>query len=94
MVKLDARTSRPFLREGFRQADLIGWAQAHRAELLTAFLTAARAWFVAGQPAGDHRLGGFEEWARIVGGVLAYGGVDGFLAAHDEMWDEADDDGP
>jgi hypothetical protein len=37
-------------------------------------------------------MGSFEEWANIIGSVLAYAGVDGFLANLDETRAVQDDD--
>ena len=48
-VRLDAQTSRPFLRTGFKIDDLKAWTVEHRGELLGALLTLARAWYVAGR---------------------------------------------
>jgi hypothetical protein len=90
-VRLDAGTSKPFLRSGFRHPDLKGWVREHRGDLLAALLTIARAWFVAGKPEGlVETLGGFESWADIVGGVLALAGIPGFLQNLDRLYEESD----
>ncbi|MDA0352474.1 MAG: hypothetical protein DWG79_01385 [Chloroflexi bacterium] len=94
MITLDARVARPFLREGFRHDDLIGWAGEHRREVLEAVLTMCRAWYCAGSPDAGHRLGSFEDWARVVGGIVTFARVEGFLEGLEEMWEDADEDGP
>jgi len=54
-------------------------------------------WLAAGQPppGGDvPQLGGFEEWRRVVGGVLRIAEVPGFLANLSDLWDQLDEDSP
>ena len=96
-IRLDAKTARPWQREGFRHADIIGHAEANRGALVAALLTLARAWYAAGAPSPDNalpKLGGFEEWRHIVGGILQYAGVTGFLSNLEELYAQSDDDAP
>lgn len=89
-TRLDAHVDRPWLRTGFRHPDLRGWAQQNRGELVWAALTLVRCWFVAGKPAAGRRLGMFESWSDVMGGIMAVAGIDGFLANLHEFYDEAD----
>ena len=96
-IRLDAKTARPWQREGFRHADIIGHAEAKRGALVAALLTLARAWYEAGAPSPDSalpKLGGFEEWRHTVGGILQYAGVTGFLSNLEELYAQSDDDAP
>lgn len=77
-IRLDAHLDRPQDRGGFRHS-LPGWAFQHRAELIWAALTLCQAWIAAGQPKGEPRKGGFEEWSAILGGILQCIEVSGFL---------------
>ena len=90
-IRLDAQCSEPWRNRQFRHPDLRGWVQSNRGRLLGAVLTLARAWFVAGcpQPATTI-LGSFEEWCRIVGGILEFAGVSGFLGNLDELYRQSD----
>jgi DNA polymerase-1 len=64
----------------FRIPNIRRWTVEHRVEIITAMLTLIRAWFSAGQPiAKETSFGSFEEWERIVGGVLAHAGFEDFL---------------
>lgn len=91
-IKLDAKTARPWQRHGFRHADLIGWVAAHRGQLLASLLTLGRGWYAAEQPRADvPTLGGFDEWARTIGGVLAHAEVPGFLHNLDD-YEQADEE--
>lgn len=93
-IRIDARTAEPWERKGFTIPNVRGYALKHRGELLADLLTMARAWYAAGQPEapGLPNLGSFEEWRRIVGGILAFAGVRGFLANLRELYEEADPD--
>src|SRR5262249_2375627 len=96
-VRLDSGVERPWTREEFRHPDLLGWTRQHRGQLLAALLTMARAWFAAGQPAPEEKppkLGGFEEWVRILGGILAFSGLGSFLSNQEDIYNCVDDEGP
>ena len=68
---------------------------------MAALLTVAVSWLVAGKPAASSPIpviGGFEGWARIIGGVLEHAGVLdprtgrlAFLDNVDEMYEQADE---
>ena len=90
-IRLDAQCSEPWHDRQFRHRDLRGWVQANRGRLLAAVLTLARAWFVAGCPEPSTTiLGSFEEWCRIIGGILEFAGISGFLANLDELYRQSD----
>ena len=93
-IRLDARTSRPWRRAGFRHPDLLSWAEAERGRLLAALLTLARSWCAAGRPlaADTVTLGGFQAWADVLGGILAHAGVPGFLCNLETLYETADEE--
>ena len=94
-IRLDAEESRPWQRRDFKHPELLKWVRQNRSRLVIALLTMARAWYAEGQPQADTSiLGGFEDWSRIVGGILSHAGINGFLGNLDQMYDEADDEGP
>ena len=90
-IRIDARIERPGQRTGPsvgpRQGQpwrhpLPSWAEDHRADLVRAALSIVGAWVTAGMPrATDRTLGGFEEWAAVMGGILSTAGVPGFLGS-------------
>jgi hypothetical protein len=92
-IRLDAKQSRPWQRNGFKHPDLTAWAREERGELVAAVLTLARAWYAAGRPKpeGVPRLGSFEAWSETIGGILAFAGVEGFLGNLEELYDKADE---
>src|SRR5215212_5542207 len=92
-IRLDAKQARPWQRENFRHPDLLSWVAKKRGELVGALLTIPRAWFAAGKPKaeGIPHLGSFEAWTEIVGGMIAFAGVGGFLGNLKELYDKADE---
>lgn len=95
--RLNAKLARPWTRERFTHADLIGWAHSHRGQILAAAYGLARMWLSAGQPPPGNevpRIGGYEEWRRVVGGVLGLAEIPGFLANLIALWEQLDEDTP
>jgi hypothetical protein len=97
-VRMDARMARPWLRDkkGFKHPDLPGWVSNNRGIILAAILTIARSWVIAGMPEAPNlpNLGGYESYCRVIGGVLNYMKVGGFLTNLDAMYNEADTETP
>jgi hypothetical protein len=92
-VRLDAKTSRPWTRTNFVHQDLVAYVREQRGEIVGALLTLARAWFARGCPKpACPSLGNFEEWCRIVGGVLEVAGIEGFLGNLDHLYEQVDQD--
>jgi len=79
-IRMNAKTSEPWLRTDFEIPDLHGWVAKKRGKLIAALLIIARAWFVAGKPMAEVPVfGGFEKWSSMVGSILAHAGISGFL---------------
>ena len=91
-IRLDARQARPWARDDFRHPDLLDYIQRNRVHILTALCTIVRHWWADGQPlAPAHRaMGGYTSWVRVIGGILAHAGIDGFLGNLDEFHATAD----
>jgi len=51
-----------------------------------------RGWIAAGQPMHRKRLGSFERWSSVIGGILDVIGVPGFLGNLAEQYENADDE--
>jgi primase-polymerase (primpol)-like protein len=91
-IRMDATQARPWERTGFVRPDLAGWVLQHRGQLLSAILTLTRGWYAAGRPTAQvPAMGSFEEWTKMVGGILAFAGVEDFLTNLTELWDQADE---
>lgn len=74
-IVLTTDVERPELRE---LPNLTQQVKQDRSQILSAVLTIANEWFATGKPIADINYGSFEEWARIIGGILEIAGIDGF----------------
>jgi hypothetical protein len=92
-IRIDAQVEQPWARTTFRHANLRTWVIDHRGELVWAVLTLVQAWLAAGRPAGAASLGSYERWAEVIGGILAYHGIPGFLADRADFHDIVDVEG-
>jgi hypothetical protein len=93
--RLDAMMDQPWRREKFKHPKLLKWTREHRGDLTWSLLTLAQAWISAGSPHPPQAksLGMFEEWARVVGGILAHSRIDGFLGNLDQFYTDSDTEG-
>ena len=95
-VHIDSGLERPWLRppSTFKHPDLKRWILDNRGSIIASILTVARAWILAGKPYSKDTLvlGGFENYCRIIGGILNFVGIKGFLANAKSMHDELDMD--
>jgi putative DNA primase/helicase len=92
-IRLDPKADRPWTRTAFKHANLIEWAIENRGRLVWACLTMVNRWMAAGQPAGRLTLGTYEEWSRVMGGILDACGVPGFLSNLQLFYERADTEG-
>lgn len=80
----------PTLRD-FKHSNIISWIKENRGTLVSKIFTMYRAWVLAGRPADKvPQIGKFEKWCDVVGGVLQFAGVNGFLCNRDTIWNEMD----
>ena len=96
-IRLDAGVARPWQRDIiYKHPELREWALNNRGQILSAILTVARAWYVAGTPVPDDlpKMGGFENYSRVIGGVLSFMKMPGFLSNLTQMYDSMDVDTP
>jgi putative DNA primase/helicase len=89
-IRLDSNAERPWTRNGFKHASLGEWALENRGDLVTAALVVIRQWFTAGCPPGRPTIGGFESWARVIGGILDAAGIVGFMGNAEELYEQSD----
>jgi len=91
-IRIDPGLERPWEREPamFKHPKLLPWVHENRPRLIRAVLTLIRAWFVDDCPSGDESLGSYEEWARVIGGILRVAGVEGFLKNRTSFYERAD----
>jgi len=93
-IRLDPEVDEPWLRENFTHPHLLQWVNDHRAALVWAALTLIQAWLTAGRPEPTvNPLGSYERWCLVIGGILQYMGVSGFLNNRSEFSRMADFEG-
>lgn len=94
-VRLRDDTGAPEERTGFRHGDVLAHVQAHRGEILSRVCQLVASWVAAGQPvpADLPRLGSFEAWCRVVGGVLRHAGDTAWMANARQAREAVTDDG-
>ena len=80
-IRLDARAAAPHLRTGFRHDPLRGWIRRNRGDLIRSVLILIQHWLAQGSPRfTTRRLGSYESYGEVVGGVLEAAGIQDFLA--------------
>jgi hypothetical protein len=91
-IRMDAQMENPHLRTDFRNPGLREWVKENHALLVWAMLTLIRAWFAAGCPKGARKLGKYESYCEVIGGILDVAGVPGFLDFPEEQSRLEDDE--
>jgi hypothetical protein len=92
-LRIDPRVDRPWKSTVFKHPEITTWAKENRSALVGAIVTLIRAWMAAGKPLDRARLGSFERWSAVIGGILNIAGVSGFLANLDQLYEAADVEG-
>lgn len=97
-ARLDAQLAQPWLRQPseFKHPDLIKWVRQKRGDIIAAVLTVARSWVVAGKPKPNNlvSIGSYESFCEVLGGILDYIKVPGFLGNLQQMYSEMDVETP
>lgn len=88
-VRIDAGVPCPWERSGFRHDPLEDWVRDHRGRLLWALLILARWWYLRGAPRASVRMGSYESWAGVIGGILQEAEIPGFLGNRNEVYEAA-----
>jgi hypothetical protein len=89
-IRLDPGIERPENRTGFRHPNLKAFVLANRSKLVSACLSLIQAWVNEGMPEGKEKLGSFEAWCAVMGGILGVSGVSGFLSGRQRLYESAD----
>lgn len=89
-IRIDAKTDQPWKRDGFRHENIIDWSKENRPWLIWACLTMVCHWIAQGCPPGQQKMGSFEGYARVIGGILTTAGIPGFLGNYEESFRRSD----
>lgn len=89
-IRLDSGEERPWLRGGFRHDDIMEWAMGWEGPLVGAAISLVREWLDQKSQPGDARMGSFQYWADVMGGIAQCCGLTGFLG--NPIADDADNE--
>ena len=83
-IDIDSKEINPETRTGFRKQNVVRWAMDNRAEIINALTTMVYAWINEGKPKWKgSTTGNFDEWARVIGGILSVAGSTQFMAKNE-----------
>lgn len=91
-IRIDPKMERPRDRKGFKHDPIEEWTNDNRRSLVEAALTLVSAWVHAGQPYSGRKIGSFENWTRVIGGILQFCGIEGFLQNREKFYEHADEE--
>jgi putative DNA primase/helicase len=93
-IELDANAQRPWLdgEKFYKHEPLLPWIKAHRNEIVWAVLVIIQNWISKGCPEAKDlpALGSYEEYRRVIGGILQAAGVEGFLGNLKTFYESSD----
>lgn len=92
-IRIDAKTDQPWKRKEFKHPYVEEWAKENRGLLVRAILILITNWIAKGRPCGTARLGSFERWSSVIGGILEVNGIRGFLGNLEELYESSDKEG-
>ena len=90
IIRLDAKQERPEDRTGFTIPNIMQYTSRNLGKLRASALALVAQWLSAGRPEGHRRLGSFESWSRVVGGIVTSAGLDGWLEGRAQRLAQAD----
>ncbi len=92
MIDLDAKMANPADRTGWRHKDIIGWCRENRGGLVWACLTLIQHWIAEDMPDPQTApLATYENWTRVIGGVLESAGLLKFMDNRNTLKERASD---
>ena len=89
-IRLNPSEEQPWTRTGFKHDPIREWTKLNRPALVRAILIIIRSWIASGAPQETQKLGSFETWAGVIGGMVAHLGLPGFLDDAGEFYAAAD----
>lgn len=94
LIRMDSGHEKPWLRDHKEfKHQLPKWAFDNRSDLVWACLTIIKNWFAKGCPEPNVKaLGSFEDWSRVIGGILEAAGIQGFLNNLNELYERSNEE--
>jgi len=69
-ILIEPTSAHPEARTDFQHPDIRAYVRQQRRTVLECLLGLVENWLAAGRPRHPNRLGGFESWSEVVGGIL------------------------
>jgi len=91
-IRINPLVDHAWKRQEFKHDEVVEWALENRVRLTRAVLILIQAWIAKGKPLTEFRLGSFERWSKIIGGILEVAGIPGFLETLDELYEASNED--
>jgi hypothetical protein len=92
-IELITTMENPTLRKNFKYHDIRNQIIENRYDYLKAFLTIIKFWFLSGKKEClDKRIGSFEGFSRLIGGILETSEFPGFLDNYEGFINSSDDE--
>jgi hypothetical protein len=97
-IRLDTDKPKPWTRKpsDFKIPDILKWCKSNRGRLIWALMVLVNNWKAAGMPEPKNinsHLGMFEDYERVIGGILEVNEIEGFLDNLKEFYQLADEEG-
>jgi len=91
-IQIDAGREQPWLRNDFKHKDIISWVKKNREDLIWSALVLIQNWISNGKniPENTTIMGMFEDWSRVMSGILELNGIRGFLKNMDKLYTDSD----
>lgn len=89
-IRLAPDTDAPEDRTGFAHPIILEWIAENRPQIVKAVHTIVLNWIAQGKPSANITLGSYENWARVMGGILRCAGIPGFLQNRKELRERSD----
>jgi hypothetical protein len=84
--RLTPKDSNPELRTNFKHPQLLRWAQENRPRLVRAAHIIIKYWLQQRRPEPSiPQIGSFQEWTRVIGGILQCAGFDKFATNYNRF---------
>tara|TARA_Y100000588_G_scaffold375920_1_gene452942 strand:+ start:236 stop:1789 length:1554 start_codon:yes stop_codon:yes gene_type:complete len=85
-IRIDAEIANPELRTDFKHSNLLNWIEDNRGSLIWAGLILIKGWNDDGRRRGDQKFGSFQQYCDVMGGILDYAGLPGFLGDREALF--------
>jgi DNA polymerase-1 len=74
-IMIEPTSANPEARTDFQHPDIRAYVRQQRRTVLECLLGMVANWLASGRPRHANRLGGFENWSEIIGGILQSNGL-------------------